>query len=226
MKTKQLLQDFDLDKTFTFIAHVIGFVGFCYMLLNAVLRTVWPPLVIVGLSLIGGVLFMVVRLQMLIAVSSKNKYHFVDLDKGGSSLSEQIRNARRCIKTTHFTKEPPSEGYIGTLIDKLNEEVHICRLVFLAPDRKDEYNWLNRFRNLTFYNEYSSHICLPFNIVIIDDQKVWLFFPVTKEGFYRQAVWFDDPDLGKLFAAAFDTLVDKYGSNSKPAAAATAHAMP
>jgi hypothetical protein len=138
--------------------------------------------------------------------STKWRYHIVDEDKGGEVLISQVKSAKKTILATHFTLEPPSDGYLGVLTDRLKAGVRIHRLVhFIKPATDPSYSWLEKFtEHPDFYQQTAVSCSLPFNLVVIDGRFVWLFLPANHHDFFRDAVWIENERLAALFTCVFD----------------------
>jgi hypothetical protein len=211
--TDQFTEPVDIEKVFTILSHTLGFFAFGYLVVHSTLDSSLPIGIQLVLAGLVSTLYLVFRMVLSALVQGKSKYHVVGPDKGGAVLIEHVLSARHSIRATHFTPETPSAGYLGTLVDKLKEGVRLHRLVYRSPQaRPGAYDWLNA---LAPYQEYycqsQTDVWLPYNVVVIDKRKVWMFFPMDKDDYYNRAVWLDDREVGELFAKAFDSFVAAHG---------------
>lgn len=202
----------DTKETFGFISNVAGFVGFGYLIISLSFSGLSDKLKVLAALLVGCV-YILIWVWVAHIVSARTRFHLVDMDKGGTSLIEHIRGAKHSIRTTHFKAEPPSEGYVGMLVDKLKEGVVTKRIYYRDPNaRAGAYDWLMKFADFKeSYHQLVTEFWLPYNIVVIDKHIVWLFLPEEKGGFYNRGVWLKNAEAGHLFANAFDCFIDKYG---------------
>jgi hypothetical protein len=154
---------------------------------------------IASLAVLGLALFSYLK-------SKKWRYHVVDEDKGGDALISHIKAAKRCILATHFTLEPPSDGYLGILKDRLKNGVRIHRVIHFQKQPNDPaYAWLAKFsEHPDYYTQTAVSCSLPFNMVIIDGKFVWLFLPSSQHGYFRDALWIENERLAALFTCVFD----------------------
>jgi hypothetical protein len=204
----------DNEKAFALFGQVTAFWAFAYAFLHASFDPQMSNKYQILLASLLSCFFVIFRLLLSAIAQGKSKYHIVEPDKGGVSLVEHVKAAKKSIRATHFTPEPQSEGYVGILIDKLREGVKIHRLVYYVPQAKaGAYDWLGRFSEFPdHYKQFKTDVCLPYNVVVIDRHLVWMFFPMEHHDFYNKAVWFDDKELGDLFASAFDTFVTAHAT--------------
>jgi hypothetical protein len=144
--------------------------------------------------------------------AKKGRYHLVNEDKGGEVLISQVKKAKNNILATHFTLEPPSEGYLGILQDRLRTGVKIRRIIYFSKEKTDPcYKWLEKFAMFPdYYTQSTVSCCLPFNIVVIDKRFVWLFLPSDDYDYFRNAVWIENKQMAAYFTCAFDSFAKRY----------------
>jgi len=123
-----------------------------------------------------------------------NFIHFID----------DIKEANENIYATHFSQIVPNSEYSKVLVQKLKEKVPITRIIPL--DIKND-EWLKGCRDHDNYKEIKIKQNLHFDILIIDNFKVRLFFPSTKDTTnYSKVVYFDNKDIAIIFSTYFDRL--------------------
>lgn len=176
-------------------------------LTSTILTNTAPTLALLpnlGISFLCGATALVGFIFWLALAHRDNTYHLVARDKGGSVLIDHVRNAKQSIVGTHFTKEPPSNAYLAMLQEVLSSGVTMRRLIYFHGDPcGKDYEWLSAFEGNPTYEQIAVNSALPFNVVIIDQQTVWLFFPLRSAPFFRNAIWFKDKDVADLFEAMF-----------------------
>jgi hypothetical protein len=195
---------------FYLLGAVLGLVGFVAGTIRMFSQD-FPPLTA---CLIGFLVAMITLALVMFGFYIKSKSRRFTLharDSGGSLLRADVRNANESILATHFTAEMPDDKYLGLLQHCLDREVRITRLVYFnsqAP--KADYEWLSTFssrsKHPSCYEQIELTCWLPFNIVIIDSQTVWLFFPSHEHDYYRNAIRIRNSSVGSMFARAFCSL--------------------
>ena len=153
-----------------------------------------------GISLVLGVGALFGLAFWLAFAHRDNVYHLVARDKGGGVLFDHVRDAKQSIICTHFTKEQPSKPYLAILKQVLESGVTMRRLInFQGDPCATEYDWLKEFEGKATYEQIAIQSGLPFNVVIVDQQIVWIFFPLRNAPYFRNAIWFRDSDVAELF---------------------------
>ena len=131
------------------------------------------------------------------------------LTSDGNENIRFIQAARESVLVTHFTAMLPSRTYTALMRDKLDEGVHIIRIVDTeTASNSDTIRWLEQFRDHERYSEYMlPQTILPFDFTVYDDEVVVLYFPSSSEGKdYNQAMEFRNPKLAMIFTEVFERI--------------------
>ncbi len=202
--SKDELRKHKMMELSTHLSTLLGVAG----LTSAILAKSAPDLSLLpnlGISFVSGAVALVALAFWLALAHRDNTYHLVSRDKGGGVLFDHVRDATQCIICTHFTKEPPSKPYLAILQEMLDSGVTMRRLInFHGDPCGSEYEWLSAFEGRPTYEQIAVDAALPFNLVIIDQQIVWIFFPLRNAPYFRNAIWFKDKDVAELFGVMID----------------------
>ena len=166
----------------------------------------------VGLTLTG--LFIVIIFWSIskLWTAKDCRFKFIYSKNGHESYTDII-NAKRNILVTHFSKNSPSEAYIALLLEKLDKEISITRILPKDVDTTtEEYAWLTQFDDKNHYIKiFADGKFFPFDVMIFDNKTVKVLFPQSGEHeHYKEGIQFDNPRVAAMFKAALEK-VNKEG---------------
>lgn len=129
---------------------------------------------------------------------AEKRFKFIKT-REGYQLNKKILDAKLNIVVTHFSKNNPRKLYKKSLLEKMEKEVSVTRIVSNSPNRDDK--WLNEFRGEKNYFEKSTELnFMPFDIYIIDNETVFLSFPSNvDQQYFTEGVLFKNEKLARLF---------------------------
>ncbi len=129
----------------------------------------------------------------------------IDRDLKGETAIDDIRNAQETIHVTHFTGHIPDEEYVETMLEVIKRKsIDTVRAI---PADLQNREWLEKFEALSSCTERRVKTNLGFDILIIDRQKVRLYFPVTKDALeFKRVMVFDDKEVADCFMVVFDRI--------------------
>ena len=141
---------------------------------------------------------------------NKNKYHLIKTGDGTESVDE-IRKTEHTIVVTNFTEGAPSIKYISSVLERMDDRVHLIRYLPVSIDRENEENsWIKKFEGHRNYTE--KMLCtekFPFDILILDGKTVKISFPPSKEHReYLQGLVINDREVADMFSIMLQRLED------------------
>lgn len=102
-------------------------------------------------------------------------------DSNGEGYLFDVKNATRFIVATNFTDGIPSKKYLDALNSRMQEGVHLLRVI---PENTDieatKSEWLKSFQGQERYSEMRVKVKLPFDIFIFDREIITFAFPEDK----------------------------------------------
>ncbi len=191
---------------------IIGLVGLSSVAFTLIDKLSAPLWFSTGLSLLAFVLsyFIVVYSKWLEhdKVERKNRFE-VCTDRGGASCLEDIRNADRSLLLTHFSSEVPDPVYLRAIQEKIDNGLHVNRLVSDSANiNTTDYSWLKSIDRKTNYVQHKCSRPLPFNIIIIDNNIIWLFFPTEPSAsHFNNAISIRSEVLSSHLKVVYDKLL-------------------
>jgi hypothetical protein len=143
-------------------------------------------------------------------VNRSNRFDICS-DRGGASCLQDIEYAEKSLLLTHFSSEIPDAVYLRAIQAKINEGLHVNRILSASANlSKPEYSWLKSIDRKTSYHQYQCPSTLPFNIIIIDNCIVWLFFPTEPSAsHFNNAVSFRSETLSLHLKVVYDKLLSE-----------------
>ena len=133
--------------------------------------------------------------------SNDDRIKFIS-SKNGKESYQDINNAKRNILVTHFSKNIPTEAYIQLLFEKMSHEVSVTRILSSQVNKNDkDYQWLLQFEGKSHYIEKTMNGAnLPFDIMIFDNEKVKVLFPVSGEyDHFKEGIVFCNSKVATMF---------------------------
>ena len=158
---------------------IFGFAGLAHTLVTKLgAGNFLQVLIPVGILVAGCI----VRAQCNLWAASEFRFKPVKFKKGTGTL-DCILKAEDSIFVTHFVGDVPNDSYIAAMKGKMDEGVHLTRVVPADIDRDAERNqWLNQFNGQERYTELvAGSYKLPFDIWIVDGVHTIICFPVTAD---------------------------------------------
>lgn len=131
----------------------------------------------------------------------------IDRDLKGETAIDDIKNVKETIHVTHFSGRIPNDEYINAMVEKIEKDgVDTIRIV---PDDACQRirDWIAKFKNLNHYTQKEAKTKSGFDMLILDRQKVRLYFPTTTDAVeFKRTLTFDDKEVADCFLKVFERL--------------------
>ena len=168
----------------------------------------------ISLSLSIGVAIILFFLSAVIWSLAKlwqttDKRYKLFTNADGQELRKDIIEVKKSILVTHFSKSTPSDDYIALMLGRLNQGITITRLIPSSINKEDvDFKWLKKFEGLKYYIEKQvDGIFLPFDVIIYDDEKVEILFPISADSdHYSQGIEFNNSQVATMFRIALERI--------------------
>lgn len=165
----------------------------------------------VWLSLVCSFIFFIIGLMYWSLIiywrNRKNRFK-ISSDREAENSVMHIKHANEFILVTHFSNTVPSKRYRDIMKNKIGEGVQVTRIVPIDIDKtKEEYKWLAEYENIGGYKEIQVNQKTPFDITLVDNEKLVLYFPVgTDTDYFTKALAFENAEVATLFKTYFEKI--------------------
>lgn len=185
----------------------IGLSSITYSIADGSSDKIWITIITPIVSFIVLIIFIAIY---KIWNTSKNRFKFVK-SKKNSKFHKKILDAKLSIVVTHFSKNNPKDGYTESLIENMENDVSVTRVVSNSINKNDQSNeWLSAFQGKKNYFQKNTQLnFMPFDIYIIDHKIVLLSFPSTMDQTnFTEGVLFENEELARLFEISIDKIIN------------------
>jgi hypothetical protein len=143
-------------------------------------------------------------------LNKKNRFEMCT-DRGGASCLEDIQYTQKSLLLTAFSGEIPDPVYLRAIQVKIDDGLHVNRILPSNVSlNSPEYHWLKTIDRKSNYLQYKCPDPLPFNMIIIDNSIVWLFFPTEPSAcHFKNAVSIRSEVLSSHLKVVYDKLLSK-----------------
>jgi hypothetical protein len=194
--------------SFSDVLAIIGF-GFGVTQLIPSLDGRNLPLMLVSsflLMVIAALLYALWRTRR----ANKHRFQLINAARGkeGDDFVWHMKNAKKHIRVIHTVPSLPGAKFTLELLEGMERGVEVIRIIPEAlthePKIKD---WLSKFTGNQHYRQHiipGDKFRMPFSFVIVDDEKVFAYFPDSSSTeTSTEVIYINNHDVALMFRNVF-----------------------